>query len=407
MSYLLPLFYPFRAHKVLHNTARGWSEQPPPLEVGDEVEIIHLRPLPSSTLSTVAIRPSRSFDISAHVLRELELLSKCTNGGVQHIYIDTLVNLKQPLRPLTRFHKLRTLEVSALDPGLLDTLIELLLGLASLENLWILTGTERSASSIVDNSNELRDLASQPTGFCTLRKLSLYIPLSNIRSPLDEEASPDALLSKNRTTSLRKLELTLYHRCPSDKPLHAPIFQLFRPLLRLSNLEWLELVFENRLLSISDDDVADMTYAWPKIRHLIVQSEISRHHNDAALWQASTPAIQRPSLLAIAKLAGCCRNLKELTMDVANISAEDVDAFEAWAAVPERVSQTRSSLTTLGSERHREQLTLTDVDRLARALRRLFPSLKRRVENTIWVHLNGVNLTKTDALRLMMKLDEL
>ncbi|OJT06680.1 hypothetical protein TRAPUB_2465 [Trametes pubescens] len=151
----------------------------------------------------------------------------------------------------------------------------------------------------------------------------------------------------------------------------------------MHTLETLEVGTWNRVLSISDDAVAQMDTAWPRLQHLAIHvSSTFALGPDADLFTPYDADIARPSLSALINLADRCSSLTYCAVAAASVSEVELVSLEGCAAVASsarmRMTQTRLEQLIPTHRIHSNHFKLPDVDRLgllSHALRALFSSI--------------------------------
>lgn len=358
-----------------------------------------LRACLSPTLSSITVMSNIPHSFSVHLDLDLRMLSTmCDN--VQRITImshDLL--LYNP--PLTGFRRLRAVDLGLIGWEESRPLMSQLRSLEKLEELRVGFWHDNYGAS-------QPPIKPDPKGFLALRKLRLAgkAPITDavlssigatslqhlevVHTRMNSFADFDTLVSAvpwvQITSALQRLYLGLhaepYTLRPRDAdPVHAPFFSVLAPLADMHALETLEVATWNRALSISDDAVAQMGTAWPRLQHLTVTvSSTFTRGPDAAIFKRCDAEIARPSLSALIQLAERCPSLAYCAIDAASVSEAELVALEEYsdAFSPARVQKIQRGLEQLIPARrvHSNHFTLPDVDRLARTLRSLFPSLE-------------------------------
>ncbi|KAI0794434.1 hypothetical protein C8Q74DRAFT_1215737 [Fomes fomentarius] len=171
---------------------------------------------------------------------------------------------------------------------------------------------------------------------------------------LDREAYTvrpfDLLCSTTPARSLRSLDLHI----SAEPQIIRQFSGTFSPLLRLQQLELLQLTLFDTALEITDHDVAQMTASWPHITKLSLLPQP---------WDTAEPV--------------------KLTVASADVSEEELRMLEERAA-HRSAELTRSGKGQTGGalewmflgDMSNRSPSLPDVDRVARALRGIFPDLR-------------------------------
>ncbi|KAI0766454.1 hypothetical protein BD413DRAFT_615244 [Trametes elegans] len=438
---------------------------------GDPARLAVLRALGTPSLSVVVVR-MRHGGVSAfsrYLPRDLEALAE-TSGRVRRLDLVSSYEPTRHLCSLARFGELRTLNVGLVSHGLYQEVIRDSAGLAYLEELRIATpdsaADDDGGVPVNAFQNSRRPKGRRPARFATLKTLSVAGTHSEVCELLSSIESPSLshvsisiteedvelvssmlgmMCNTTYTASVQQFILTIDTKLILDtvpdgvQPRPVAFSAMFSPLLSLPALEAVELTIFNRVLSLSDADVAHIGDAWhARLRRLVLHSHVRDPDPDSGSFARAlrVPAgLACPSLSALASLASRCRALGELRVDgVADVSGEELGALEARAdaaAAPGRPEtgrarqdsgdvdggQTRFAHFVLASPGdHCMRLSLPPgedaVSRVARALRRLFPSLVgpgeggrgsgRRPNRYQWTEAQR----RTDAFRLMEKFNE-
>ncbi|KAI0662698.1 hypothetical protein C8Q70DRAFT_1051313 [Cubamyces menziesii] len=376
---------------------------------------------------------------------------EATGSCLRHLSIKSSYQAIHVVLPLKWFRRLRTVVVSPASAPLYRYLLPQLGALKELETLVV--AIDDDPSSVVRLAEKrMAGLDKYPPGgdansdayklrggFCALRRLSVDGMHSDIEELLrkinstvlqdiaifsvqdtnsDIVALVQPLGAERISTSLRKLYLSLTTEFPlvasGADTIHVAFADIFRSLRHLRALENLEVMSWNRVLSISDDDVRDMATSWPLLRRLTITSDSKDNYRTHDMWTPYAPHISRPSLLAVTSLAEGCRDLISVSMDVADMSDSELETLETHAAAAGIEPQTRLMHLVVARDEHFMRLSLPDIDRLAGALRRLFPSLEGPGESSNdWrtrmrplKHWWTEEQRQTAAYRLMEKFNE-
>lgn len=358
-----------------------------------------LRACLSPTLSSITVMSNIPHSFSVHLDGDLWMLSAmCDN--VQRITIMSHdMVLYNPT--LTGFRRLRAVDLGQIAWEETRPVMSQLRSLEKLEELRVGFWHDNYGAS-------QPPIKPGPKGFLALRKLRLVgrAPITGqflssigatslqhleiVHTGMNSFADFDTLVSAvpwvQITSSLRRLYLALHAelhtlRFCDTNPVHAPFFSVLAPLADMHALETLEVATWNRILSISDDAVAQMGTAWPRLQHLTVTvSSTFTRGPDAALFTPYDAEIARPTLSALIQLAERCPSLAYCAIDAASVSEAELVALEQHfdAFSPARVQKIQRGLEQLvpACRVHSSHFTLPDIDRLARALHSLFPSLE-------------------------------
>ena len=174
------------------------------------------------------------------------------------------------------------------------------------------------------------------------------------------------------TTSLRTLHVSIYaidHRV-SPSCIVVPFGSAFAPLLLIHTLAELDVVVEERGLSITPDDLACIAAAWPSIKFLSVRD-------------AHPPSGTRtlPSITSLVAFARRCRVLEVLRLGVRNVGSQELQALEEVAHDGGSAhGEQRLAHLHIADRDLSDELTIEDVPRLAAVLRRIFPGLRGALE---------------------------
>ena len=123
---------------------------------------------------------------------------------------------------------------------------------------------------------------------------------------------------------------------------------------------------------MSDQDVAQMACAWPNLTYIHISNEyISRYARSPSLGRT-----QCPSLGGVVSFVQQCHRLEALALNVADATEEELTELEQRAqAMSPAPHHPLSLLLLAASEEEWEHVTIYDTQRLAFALRRLFPRI--------------------------------
>ncbi|KAI0675397.1 hypothetical protein C8Q78DRAFT_541781 [Trametes maxima] len=364
-----------------------------------------IRALSTPTLSTFPFEPRISDDVRRwDSLRTLGSMIPC----LQHLHIPTRGGAAiEYLGSILSFPMLRSLNLSLVSSDAYQALIlDLAAMMDHLEKLYIATEGVHPTGPIIGYPNmigahrTLRGTENPP--FPVLRELRIVgkhsdivqlltlIPTSSIEKvslisnqPHITEVAPmlNLLASKPNTTSLQFLHICLcsgfYTLADGDEPVHAYFSSVLKSLWNLRALKPLRIESQCRILSISDEDVANMGRSWPLVQSLVITCDTGLPDILLALWTPYIPYIIRPSLTALVELAGRCRTLERLMMDVTDVSEEELVALEAYNPEEDATPPQTQLLHLIPAQGdHCFHLYIPDVDRLGRALLRRFPNLE-------------------------------
>ncbi|EIW62656.1 uncharacterized protein TRAVEDRAFT_43001 [Trametes versicolor FP-101664 SS1] len=368
---------------------------------GNTVQSQLLCALVGPALSTISVYNATPHAYSTHILDDMEAISRsCDN--VQHMLIYSEVRSLSQNWPLIRFPRLHTLYFDCLSWFPCRSMTSQLGALKELEELDI---SYEFTSSNAQSMAALEDPSpTTPNAFPALRKLHLTastfqagqiississtslqeVRISTYQPVFRADVTPlmQAFPWKQNASSLRRLDLSnttnwdTLNTSPGD-PFYAALFDMFAPLAELHALEYVEISCWSRLLSVSDADVARMARSWPNLQRIVIAySIVPFEPAEPPIWDPYGLQVARPSLSALVELAERCPALFYCEIPAADVSESELTALEARVAEPrDRPRQTslRSLLPARGA--HCDHFTLCDVDRVARALLALFPSL--------------------------------
>lgn len=367
---------------------------------GKPVQSQLLRALAGPALFTISVYNATPHAYSTHILDDMEAISRsCDNVRCMLIYSEVR-SLSQNW-PLIRFPRLRTLYFDCLSWFPCRSMTSQLGALKELEELDI---SYEFTSSNAQSMAALDDPSATTNAFPALRKLHLTastFQAGQIISSISSTSLQEVRISTyqpvfradvtpfiqmfpwaQNASSLRRLDLSnttnwdTLNTSPGD-PFYAAFFDMFAPLAELHALEYLEISCWSRVLSISDADAARMARAWPRLqRILIAYSVVPFEPAEPPVWDPYGPQVARPSLSALVDLAERCPALFYCEILAADVTESELITLEAHVAeARDRSRQTslRSLLPARGA--HCDHFTLCDVDRVARALLALFPSL--------------------------------
>ncbi|KAI0349569.1 hypothetical protein OH77DRAFT_1525578 [Trametes cingulata] len=331
---------------------------------------------------------------------------------LQHVLVETPLTLEQTL-PFARCSMLQRIHLksSTVHPILLHRLAHL----PRLEELRVHSVSLGPPESLGERAGS-RVKPRRPTKFSALRRFIIgsisYDPRSQdisdfcsdilseglSSSDIDEVQLGshedivrfvDVVYSTPFASSLRRLSLHL--RCSAwenGRP-DVAFSVMAAPLLNLSGLEEVSIFVHNAYLGIADDDLTCITCAWPRITSLHLDSSLLYNYEGYALPHPprGVPHPVRPSLHAIICMALWCRQLGALGICAGDVSDADVLAAEELA-VGNTAPQTQlTQLVLMGRdgmrqpgmfdiEPMRSSWSVSDIDRLANALLRVFPNLE-------------------------------
>ncbi len=129
----------------------------------------------------------------------------------------------------------------------------------------------------------------------------------------------DLLCSATPARSLRSLDLSIF----AEPQIIRRFSGTFSPLLRLQQLELLQLTLFDTAIEITDHDVARMAASWPQITNLAIHPQP---------WDAAEPVV-RPLVISLVDLAQKCRHLKRLTVASSDVSEEELQILEGTRSV--------------------------------------------------------------------------
>ncbi|CDO73861.1 hypothetical protein BN946_scf185016.g18 [Trametes cinnabarina] len=431
-----------------------WTVEEPFLSIllrpetqGNPVQTSVLHALMSPSLAIVAINAHIPALFSSHLANDLQMVFQ-TSKHIRRLHIQSGYRVIHMHLPLAFFRQLRALHITpAVSLALYNHLTNELDALLHLKELSLaIDGDPSSAHISATRSLQDSDIhahvvrADAAGGFPALRRLSIAGSpfeirqlLLKINSPVlqdvsilssqetisEVEAMLQSLSTDRNASSLRKLFIELQTEFSpiigGAELLYAAFRSVAGSLLSLRSLQDLELLSWNKVLSISDEDVSSMNAAWPHLRRLEIVSNVKDIHRLRDAWSPYAPEIKRPSLTALLLLAERCHSLESLKMDIADVSEDELLTLEARAAASDVTRlQTRFRHLILAQEDHCLHVSIPDVERVARVVRRLFPALegpgeggddwrtRRRPSRHSWTEAQR----DTDAFRLMEMLNE-
>ncbi|KAI9058975.1 hypothetical protein FKP32DRAFT_1680301 [Trametes sanguinea] len=416
---------------------------------GDPIQMSLLRSIMSPSLSVVSINAYNPSTFSLHLADDLKMMLQASKY-IKRLHIRSGYRVVHMHLPLAYFTHLRALYIApAVSLALYQHLIRQLDALPELTELSLAIDQDQSSAQALplqgSDKHNCVDRADAAGGFPSLRRLSIAgtpseihqflvransavlenISISSSQETVGEVETMFRALATERTAStLRKLFVSLETDfrpvLNGAEPLQTSFRAIAAPVLSLGSLEDLEMISWNSIVSISDEDVSQMSAAWPRLRRLEILSDVKDNFREYDAWMPHAPDIVRPSLTALVLLAERCRSLELLKIDIADVSEDELQALEARAAAIASSGDTQPCLQTRLRNlvfAHGDRclhLALPDVERLARALRRLFPMLegpgesaqdwstRRRPMKHAWTS----EQRNTDAFRLMERLNE-
>ncbi|KAI0806590.1 hypothetical protein C8Q74DRAFT_1223060 [Fomes fomentarius] len=163
--------------------------------------------------------------------------------------------------------------------------------------------------------------------------------------------------------------------------IQLPFSDIASPFYTISSLEHISFS-TNRILVLSVEDLTRIQEAWPRLKELSAFRVDSGMDYDSEADQVEQPG--EPSLASVVAFTMKMKNLEVLDIDVANVSAEDVDQLCALAEdsevghEPPPQSQLQHLTFAMACWRVKfaSEIDERDVDRLACALRRIFPRMR-------------------------------
>lgn len=410
---------------------------------GDPAKKQLLRACLSPNLTSITVLSNIPYNFSVHLDDDLEMLSTACDNVQRITIMSHSLLIHNP--PLTGFRQLPAIDLGLVSWQESRPLVSQLRALAKLEEL-------RIAFWHINFGEPQPPLQPDPKGFLALRKLRLvgrapateqilasigstslqYLEIAHMG--MDTFADFDTLVRAvpwmQIASSLRQLYLGLdaeLHtlRFRDANPVHTPFFSVLAPLADMHALETLEVSTWNRVLSISDDAVAQMGTAWPRLQHLSVHvSSTFALGHDATLFTPYDADIARPTLSALVHLAERCPSLAYCAIDAASVSEAELVVLEERAAAVDSArmdtTQTRLEQLVPAHRVHSKHFTLPDVERVAHVLRSLFPSIEgvgvgepghnfppllpfKRATRDVW----SEDEQGTDVFRLLERLNEL
>ncbi|KAI0335396.1 hypothetical protein GY45DRAFT_1366967 [Cubamyces sp. BRFM 1775] len=369
----------------------------------------------SPSLCAVSFRPQLPGSFLETLVDDIAMLleaQEATGSCLRQLSIKSANCAAHIVLPLRWFRGLRMVEVSPVSVALYQYLLPQLGALAELETLIVAVDNDPSSVGRLAGKR-MPGLDKHPLsedekvafelqgGFRALRRLSadgIHSEIEELLRKVNSTVLQDVsifsvqatnhgvvslvqpLSSERFSASLRKLYLSLTTEFPPIASGADAILIAFAgivgPLLHLHALEDLKVMSWNRVLSISDEDVRNMATSWPRLRRLSITSDSKNNHRTYEAGDLYTRHISRPSMAAVVGLAENCRDLVAVKIDVADMSETELEALEAHAATTGTVPQTHFMHFIMATGQHFMRLSLPDLDRLAVALRRLFPSLE-------------------------------
>ncbi len=175
--------------------------------------------------------------------------------------------------------------------------------------------------------------------------------------------------------NLRTLKLRLSLDTGYRARLRLPFSNIASPFYTIPSLEDVAFIISNCIIDLSEQDLTCMQEAWPNLKRLAaVYDIIDWSHRRRKLVEQP----REPSLAAVIAFARNMDQLKVLDIDVANVSAADVDQICALAE--ECAGGYELQHLTFARPWWRVHFAsgvdVRDVDRLACALRRIFPRMR-------------------------------
>ncbi|KAI0663411.1 hypothetical protein C8Q70DRAFT_356270 [Cubamyces menziesii] len=380
---------------------------------------------------TVIPRPEFSSETLEDALSvDLDILAHSPSASqLRHLLITSPLPFRlaysNSLRHVKAFHRLQTIYVGFVA---LDEHLKFLADLAALETLENLTVRSRSVLDPLDNapSSQNLELVAPLTrsslgalaGFPTLRKIflqdepqQLIHMLQLIRSSTLEcvwlnstqsattafQPMLRSLISRpNIGASLREMRLTYSIgwdqgssetiRTGSTALIYGSMGDIVGPLTALHALETLWLNIGGKLIRISDEDIAAMGNAWPRLRSIAISLSPVRmlpHQLEILLiaYEVTLDVAPTYTLSSLIRLAMKCRSLRNVDIFARprDVSEAELVAIEELALEGGHDPQTvlRYLFPLSPDEHHWHEVSLADGHRLARALRCLFPRLGR------------------------------
>ncbi|KAI0758668.1 hypothetical protein C8Q74DRAFT_1372619 [Fomes fomentarius] len=172
--------------------------------------------------------------------------------------------------------------------------------------------------------------------------------------------------------NLRTLKLRLHLDRENRARLQIPFSNIASPFYTMTSLEDVAFDITTRSIDLSEQDLTRMQEAWPNLKKLAAVYDMI----DGSYERAEQP--QEPTLASVIAFARNMDQLKVLDIDVANVSAADVDQICALAeecAVGHEL-QHLTFARPWWRVHFASGVDSRDVDRLACALRRIFPRMR-------------------------------
>ena len=202
----------------------------------------------------------------------------------------------------------------------------------------------------------------------TLSSISVTVNLED-DLPIDFNPLLRVISAPRIAAALRTLELRMRYTFASFSV--NPVFALVDitdALTQLPNIEALTVHAYQKVLSVSDSDLAHLACSLPRLSALTLTSEtLLRPHLSGA----------RPTIMGLVDLARRCTMLERIVCDVAHVGESDLSALEERATM-ENSDVARSSslaIVVFVCNNAGRKTVLYDAGRLARAMRALFPRL--------------------------------
>ncbi len=183
--------------------------------------------------------------------------------------------------------------------------------------------------------------------------------------------------------ALRNLRTLYLHILSRPSATQLPFSDVASPFYTIPTLEHVSFSIQNRTPILSVQDLTRIQEAWPRLKTLAaVEVEGFIMHTDQAVPQVEQPG--EPSLLSVIAFTMKMKKLEFLHIDDADVSAEDVDQLCALAEdsevghEPPLQSQLQHLTFAMRCWRMKfaSEIDGRDVDRLACALRRIFPRMR-------------------------------
>ncbi|KAI0335115.1 hypothetical protein GY45DRAFT_985545 [Cubamyces sp. BRFM 1775] len=366
--------------------------------------------------------------------KELEILAQSPSASqLRHLLITSPLPLRllylNSLRHVKAFQHLRTFSVGSVA---LDQHLNFLADLAALEALESLIIRSHTVLDPLENARTAwnlervvpanRPFLSAKTGFPVLRQVLLEDEPTQLIHTLELMKSSTIGIvwmtsTQSATTAFRPLLASLTSRpniaasltdlrltysigwdqsssesirAGSTALIYASLGDIVGPLTQLLALKTLWLSVGSKIVQISDEDIAAMGDAWPRLRSLYISVPTDRtlsNQLDMLLiaYEVALDVTPSYTLSSLVHLAIKCRSLRHVDISARprDVSEDELAAIESLApeggpiAGHNPQTELRYLFPLSADQSPWLQVSFADVHRLARTLRRLFPRLGR------------------------------